>query len=97
MPVSKKRKSKKNKRSYQPPSKAAAPPPPKITKQKILIYIISALMILSLVGGYLLSGAQSSVTPTPVPRSDNILQETPASDTESNNAESEATSDSADN
>ena len=82
MPVSKKRKPKKVKRTAPPQAKTVAPPP-KITKQRILIYIISALMIFSLIGGYLFSGA----SPQPAPQSDDIVQETPAPAPESDSAD----------
>ncbi len=95
MPVSKKRK--KRKRSSLPPAKAAVAPKKKITKQQILIYIISGVMILSLAIGFIASGrSRVSRQPTPVPQGNNLLLETPApgddqSDQAEDNAAPEAT------
>jgi hypothetical protein len=86
VPVSKKRKTKQKSGSY--PQKKSVAPPKKITKQKILIYVISILMIASLMAGYLFSGASSTPAPTAVPQSDNILQEAPAPDTQTGDTDS---------
>jgi hypothetical protein len=69
VPVSKKRKKKKYSGPPPPKGKAAASKPGKITKQKIIIYIISGLMILSLAIGFLASGSGTTqVPPTPGPQ-----------------------------
>jgi hypothetical protein len=84
VPVSKKRK----KRTYSgpPPPKNKTPAPKKLTAQKVLIYIISALMILSLAIGFLASGSGRQATPTPVPQ-ENILVVTPAPEDQSGDEE----------
>ena len=65
MPVSKKRKKKKEKPSGPPPPKrVTAQPKNKITRQQIIIYAISALVIISMAIGFLLSGAGGQ-PPTP--------------------------------
>ena len=76
MPVSKKRK----KKPVPPPTKKAAPPASKLSRQKILIYIISIVMILSLALGYILgnSGPAPVPTVTPLPVNSGIV--TPASE-----------------
>lgn len=67
MPVSKKRK----KKTYSGPplpkgKKATAPKKKKITRQQIIIYVISGLMILSLAIGFLASGSGRSQPPPTV-------------------------------
>jgi hypothetical protein len=55
-----------------------APKKKKLTRQQILIYVISGLMILSLAIGFVVgSGRRSRSVPTAVPQS-TILLETPA-------------------
>ena len=61
MPVSKHRKKKKQKKSGPPPPKSMATPKKrKLTRQQILIYVISTLVILSMAIGFLASGIGTS-------------------------------------
>jgi hypothetical protein len=93
VPVSKKRK--KKQRKGPPPSKSrAVPKKKKITKQQILIYVISGLMIISLAIGFLASGStRVRPTATPLPQNSNILLDTPAPDDQSREEEGSAAPD----
>ncbi|MDX1521811.1 MAG: hypothetical protein R3264_09305 [Anaerolineae bacterium] len=58
MPVSKKRKKKRSKPAG-PPPKGGFTPKPKITRQRIILYVISAVMVITLVASLILgSGGQ---------------------------------------
>lgn len=74
MPVSKKRKKKQKTAPVR--YKKTVAPKKRITRQQILIYVISGLMILSLAIGFIATGSTNPPPPTPVPQ--NILVETPA-------------------
>ena len=94
MPVSKHRKKKKQKKSGPPPPKSlAAPKKKKLTTQQILIYVISALVILSMAIGFLASGSsrRTSIQRTPSPPSQNLLLGTPAPDNQSGAGENDTT------
>ena len=67
MPVSKKRVKKEQRKSAPPAPKSLTPPKKKLTTQQILIYVISALVILSMAIGFLASGSGTPVYPTPTP------------------------------
>jgi hypothetical protein len=91
VPVSKKRKKKKQRKSGPPPPKSLAAPKKKITRQQILIYIISALVIISMAIGFLASGSRRSVRTaiTPSPQDQNLLLDTPVPDGQSGGEESD--------
>jgi hypothetical protein len=93
VPVSKKRK-KKQRSSPLPSRSKTAPKKKKITKQQIVIFVISGLMILSLAIGFLASGStRSHVPPTALPQESNILLDTPVPEDQNNEAENDAASD----
>ena len=90
MPVSKHRKKKKQKKSGPPlPKSLTATPKKKLSTQQILIYIISALVIVSMAIGFLAGGSsrRAGVQPTPSPQGQDLLLETPASDDQSGGEE----------
>ena len=90
MPVSKHRKKKKQKKSGPPPPKSlATPKKKKLTTQQILIYVISALVILSMAIGFLASGGsrRTRVQTTPSPQGQNFLLGTPVPDDQSGGEE----------
>jgi hypothetical protein len=81
VPESKHRKKRKQKKAGPPlPKSVTAAPKKKITRQQIAIYVISALVVLSMAVGLLLSGGSSRA---PVPTSapvdvESLFTETPA-------------------
>lgn len=87
MPLSKKRKKKRQKNYGPPPPKDARIQKQGLTKQKIIIYIISGVMILSLAASFII-GASGSQPSTNTQQSqgveqqsvdgDNLLIDTPA-------------------
>lgn len=94
MPESKHRKKKNQRKTGPPPPKSvvnAGPKKKKLTKQQITIYVISALVVISMAVGLLLSGeSRRASVPTTAPIDvENLLTETPAS--EGNAAPAEAT------
>ncbi len=94
MPVSKKRikKSQKRKPVTPPPSKAEISNKKKpLSRQQITIYVISALVVLSMAIGFIISGLGTTPTTTPQGASDTSIQEllaTPAPDAASPDAAS---------
>lgn len=82
MPVSKKRK-KKRVVGTPPPPKGGHQPKPKITKQRLLLYIISAVMIISLAASFVISstGRNTAVPQTQTVDGSNLLTDPPAVET----------------
>jgi len=83
VPESKHRKKKKQRKTGPPPPKSvvnAGPKRKKLNKQQIAIYIISALVVISMAVGLLLSGnSRRTPVPTAAPIDvENLLIETPA-------------------
>ena len=83
MPVSKHRKKKKQRKTGPPPPKSmveAGSKKKKLNKQQIAIYIISALVVISMAVGLLLSGnSRRTPVPTAAPINvENLLNETPS-------------------
>jgi len=81
VPVSKHRKKKKQRKTGPPPPKSVInAPKKKLSKQQIAIYIISALVVISMAVGLLLSGnSRRAPVPTTAPVDvENLLIETPA-------------------
>ena len=83
MPVSKHRKKKKQKKMGPPPPKSVAnagPKKKKLTKQQITIYIISALVVISMAVSLLVrGGSRRTPVPTAAPINvENLLNETPS-------------------
>ena len=82
MPVSKKRK-KKGQKPQGPPVKSGVVAKPKLSKQRILLYIISAVMIISLAASFLVGagGGHTGVTNQAAPQTsdgNNLLTDPPA-------------------
>ena len=82
MPVSKKRKKKRTKPTGPPPPKHAKPAKKKLTRQQILIYIFSALIIMSLAIGFIVGGRGRRSSPQSSDQPQNILLLTPAHETQ---------------
>ena len=83
MPESKHRKKKKQRKTGPPPPKSmanAGPKKKKLSKQQITIYVISALVVISMAVGLLASGnSRRTPVPTTAPIDvENLLIETPA-------------------
>ena len=103
MPVSKKRKPKKrtggsrinqssqNNNPNTLASKSGVVPKKKLSRQKIAIYVISILMILSLAIGFLAGNSQPSVPPTPIPQITTTSPGTSAPASQSTQEESQTT------
>lgn len=105
MPLSKKRKKKRQKNFGPPPPKDARNQSQGLTKQKIIIYIISAVMIISLAASFVIGAAGGHTGATPQQSQgieqqgvdgDNLLTDPPApeeapqdSNVEDNAAESD--------
>lgn len=83
MPVSKKRK-KKGQKLAGPPQKVGQVPQKKLTKQRLILYIISAVMIISLAASFVVSGSGGGTSSQPVPHSD-IVTEPPATGSQEEN------------
>ncbi len=94
MPVSKKRK-KKGQRASGPPQPKNQAKPQKLTMQRILLYIISGVMILSLAASFLV-GAGGGHNPTNVQApvqiegQDNLLDDVEAPASEASESDTEA-------
>jgi hypothetical protein len=87
VPVSKKRKSKKRSApagkstptSSSPAAKSGVLPKKKLSRQQIIIYVISIVMILSLAVSYLVGNSGPAVAPTPAPATPVLNTPAPAS------------------